>query len=64
MGIGQRLIPMAEAEAALRVCTSIFVDTMSYQAPDFYKRLGYGQLGFFRDWDSHGHDKYFFVNQL
>jgi predicted N-acetyltransferase YhbS len=64
MGIGQRLMTMAEAEAALRGCTSIFVDTMSYHAPDFYKRLGYGQVGFIRDWDSHGHDKYFFVKQL
>jgi predicted N-acetyltransferase YhbS len=64
MEIGQRLMTMAEAEAAARGCTSIFVDTMSYQAPDFYKRLGYSQVGFIRDWDSHGHDKYFFVKQL
>lgn len=64
MGIGQRLMTMAETEAVTRGCTSIFVDTMSYQAPDFYKRLGYGQVGFIRDWDSHGHDKYFFVKQL
>lgn len=63
-GIGQRLMTMAETEDAARGCTSIFVDTMSYQAPDFYKRLGYGQVGFIRDWDSHGHDKYLFVKKL
>ena len=25
---------------------------------------GYGQVGFIRDWDSHGHDKYMFVKQV
>jgi predicted N-acetyltransferase YhbS len=64
MEIGQRLMTMGETEAAARGCSSIFVDTMSYQAPDFYKRLGYGQVGFIRDWDSHGHDKYMFVKNL
>jgi N-acetylglutamate synthase-like GNAT family acetyltransferase len=64
MEIGQRLMTMAETEAASSGCSSVFVDTMSYQAPEFYKRLGYGQVGFIRDWDSHGHDKYFFVKQL
>jgi ribosomal protein S18 acetylase RimI-like enzyme len=64
MGVGQRLMTMAETEALARGCSSVFVDTMSYQAPDFYKRLGYGQVGFIRDWDSHGHDKYLFVKQL
>jgi predicted N-acetyltransferase YhbS len=63
-GIGQRLMTMAETEAAARGCAAVFVDTMCYQAPDFYKRLGYSQAGFIRDWDSHGHDKYFFVKNL
>jgi len=63
-GIGTQLMHLAEAEAIRRNCRYAYVDTMSYQAPDFYKRLGYTQCGFFPDWDSHGHDKHEFMKRL
>ena len=63
-GIGRMLIEVAEREAQSRGCKYSFLDTMSYQAPDFYRRCGYQEVGNIPDWDSHGHTKYFFTKQL
>ena len=40
-GLGSKLLNAAEEEAKKRGCHSVHVDTMSWQAPDFYKKLGY-----------------------
>jgi ribosomal protein S18 acetylase RimI-like enzyme len=63
-GIGRRLMAAAEAEAIARGCSNSFVDTMDYQAPGFYEKLGYCVAGKLEDWDSHGHCKYFFTKKL
>jgi GNAT superfamily N-acetyltransferase len=63
-GLGTRLMTLAEAEAANRGCKYAFLDTMSYQAPDFYLKLGYRIAGQLDDWDSHGHAKSFLVKPL
>jgi GNAT superfamily N-acetyltransferase len=63
-GIGRRLLELAEQEATLRGCRSAYVDTMDYQSPDFYRKLGYQVAGKLEDWDSHGHMKYFFTKKL
>lgn len=39
--IGSHLLEAAEEEAKKRVCHSVHVDTMSWQAPEFYKKNGY-----------------------
>ena len=62
--IGTRLMQAAEAGALSRGCTYVYVDTMSYQAPKFYEKLGYTLAGKFEDWDSHGHTKYEFTKLL
>lgn len=63
-GLGRALVQHAEAEARRRGCRYAFVDTMSYQAPEFYQRLGYGVAGRIEDWDSHGHAKFFLTKTL
>lgn len=63
-GIGRRLLERAEQEAMGRGCRYVFLDTMSYQAPGFYRKLGYQQAGQIDDWDSHGHSKFFFTKRL
>lgn len=44
-GMGYRLMREAEAEAGRRGCTDILVSSYSFQAPEFYKRLGYHETG-------------------
>lgn len=63
-GIGKELVFRAEQEALKRNCKYAYVDTMAYQAPDFYRKLGYQDAGCLKDWDSHGHNKYFFTKVL
>jgi ribosomal protein S18 acetylase RimI-like enzyme len=44
-GYGTQLLQNAEAEARRRGCQGVLVDTMSFQAPDFYRRHGYECYG-------------------
>ena len=43
-GIGSRLIADAERHALAFGCHSSFVDTFSFQGPDFYPRFGYHEF--------------------
>jgi GNAT superfamily N-acetyltransferase len=63
-GIGAQLLLAAEAEAVVRGCRYAYADTMEYQAPGFYQKLGYQMAGRLGDWDSHGHAKFFFSKRL
>jgi GNAT superfamily N-acetyltransferase len=49
-GYGTRLLAMAEAEARRLHCTGIWLDTFSFQAPDFYAALGYRLFGSIADY--------------
>ena len=44
-GLGAKLLTQAEAIARDQACTGIWLDTFSFQAPDFYKKLGYTEFG-------------------
>lgn len=63
-GLGRELMKEAEARAKEEGCSHAYVDTMSYQAPGFYEKLGYQECGRLRNWDSHGHDKVFLTKAL
>ena len=63
-GIGRRLVAKAERMASGRGCLRSYVDTMSYQAPGFYTKLGYTETGRLPNWDSHGHDKILFTKAI
>jgi GNAT superfamily N-acetyltransferase len=43
-GVGSRLIAEAERHASEFGCHSAWVDTFSFQAPDFYPRFGYREF--------------------
>ncbi|WP_305789981.1 GNAT family N-acetyltransferase [Symbioplanes lichenis] len=45
-GYGARLLAAAEAEIARRGCDRVVVATMSFQAPGFYRRHGYREVGY------------------
>lgn len=44
-GVGRRIVRRAEAEARRRGCSGAWVDTLDYQAPGFYRALGYEEFG-------------------
>lgn len=43
-GVGTRLLRDFEALARQRGCGTFYLTTLSFQAPDFYRRLGYAVL--------------------
>lgn len=43
-GVGSRLLRDFEAHARTRGCTTFYLTTLSYQAPEFYRRHGYAVL--------------------
>jgi N-acetylglutamate synthase-like GNAT family acetyltransferase len=43
-GVGSRLLRDFEAHARTRGCTTFYLTTLSYQAPEFYRKHGYAVL--------------------
>jgi len=62
-GFGHQLLTLAEQEARQRGAEYAYLDTFSFQAPDFYKKHGYEVFGELNDFPP-GHRRYFLSKQL
>jgi GNAT superfamily N-acetyltransferase len=61
-GLGARLMNRAEEQAKRRGCRGAQVDTVSFQAPGFYEKLGFRIIGTVEGYPS-GHDRHFLVKE-
>ncbi len=48
-GYGRQLLQAAEDEARERGCRNVLLDTFDFQAPDFYRKMGYEIFGVLDD---------------
>jgi GNAT superfamily N-acetyltransferase len=62
-GLGTRMMDQVESEARERGCRKAFVDTFSFQAPDFYERTGYTICGTVTDYPP-GHAYHLLIKDL
>ncbi len=62
-GLGSRLLATAEAEAKARGCKGAFLNTIQYQAPDFYRRHGYVEFARLAD-EAPELDRIYFVKRF
>jgi GNAT superfamily N-acetyltransferase len=62
-GYGRRLLEAAERFAVERGCTRAWLTTFSFQAPDYYPKLGYEPFAVLEDHPL-GHRHHFFQKRL
>ena len=62
-GYGHRLLNSVEEEARKRGARKVYLDTFSFQAPDFYRDHGYEVFGELTEFPR-GHRRYFFKKAL
>jgi len=62
-GYGHQLINLAEEEARRRGATHAYLDTFSFQAPEFYIKHGYQVFGELPDFPT-GQTRYYFKKDL
>ena len=62
-GYGHQLLIIAEDEARQRGAKNAYLDTFSFQAPDFYRKHGYRVFGELPNFPT-GHQRYYLTKQL
>ncbi|MBI1259267.1 MAG: GNAT family N-acetyltransferase [Chloroflexi bacterium] len=62
-GVGSRMLKLAEDEAIRRGCLNAYVDTMDFQAPEFYQKYGYIVFGQLDNMPT-GHSRYYLRKTL
>jgi GNAT superfamily N-acetyltransferase len=60
--VGSNLMAQAESLARRKGCVGVWLDTFSFQAPDFYRKLGYEIFGTLNDYPKGG--KRYFLRKL
>jgi ribosomal protein S18 acetylase RimI-like enzyme len=54
---------MAEEVAQKKHCIGIWLETFSFQAPGFYRKLGYSEFGRLADYPP-GHTRFYYQKSL
>ena len=62
-GLGRQVMALAEAEARRRNLQGIWLDTFTFQAEGFYKKLGFTEFGRITGYPP-GHDRIFLIKRL
>jgi GNAT superfamily N-acetyltransferase len=62
-GYGHQLLVQAETEALKRGAKNVYLDTFSFQSPEFYKKHDYRVFGELQDFPQ-GFTRYFMTKQL
>jgi N-acetylglutamate synthase-like GNAT family acetyltransferase len=62
-GYGHELLTKVETEARNRGARNAYLDTFSFQAPEFYAKHGYHQFGELQDFPK-GHQRLFLTKLL
>jgi GNAT superfamily N-acetyltransferase len=62
-GLGRRMLAAAEAEARERGCRHVWLDSYTFQAPEFYRHFGYEVFGSLADYPP-PHDRVFLTKTL
>ena len=62
-GMGTKLMRMAEELARERKCIGLWLDTFEFQAPEFYRKCGYSEIGHIADYPP-GYKHFFFQKRL
>ena len=61
-GLGEQLLSRAESIARARGCRGVHLDTFEFQAPNFYRKLGYEIFGVLEQYPDTPH--YYFKKML
>lgn len=63
-GTGRKLMQAIENEAKQRGVTDLYLDTYSFQAPGFYAKLGFEEVGRYTGFPTKGIDKIFLQKKV
>ena len=63
-GLGSKLIALLEEQVKPLGVTHLYLDTYSFQALDFYLKLGFEKVGQYSGYPAAGIDKYFLQKKI
>ncbi|MGR5230753.1 GNAT family N-acetyltransferase [Vibrio rotiferianus] len=63
-GVGSKLMALLEEQVKAHGVTHLYLDTYSFQALDFYLKLGFEKVGQYTGYPAAGIDKHFLQKQV